>query len=123
MDSKLLQIREELDKLTILEVAALVKELENHWGVSAAAPVTMAAAAPADAGVEEQTEFKVVLKETGAKKIDVIKELRALTSLGLAEAKAASETPGFVIKEGISKADAEKIEKKFKELGASVSVE
>ena len=123
MDSKLLQIREELDKLTILEVSALVKELENHWGVSAAAPVAVAAVASAEDASEEQTEFKVVLKETGAKKIDVIKELRTLTSLGLAEAKAASETAGFVIKEEISKEDAEKIASKFKELGASVSVE
>ncbi|ETZ06747.1 50S ribosomal protein L7/L12 [Holospora obtusa F1] len=125
MDAKLLQIREQLDTLTILEVSALVKELESHWGVSAAAPVAMVApgAVPSGGAVEEQTEFKVTLKEVGSKKLEVIKEIRALTGLGLGEAKAAAETPGFVIKEGISKADSDKIAQKFKDIGAVVSVE
>ncbi|ETZ04679.1 MULTISPECIES: 50S ribosomal protein L7/L12 [Holospora] len=125
MDAKLLQIREQLDTLTILEVAALVKELESHWGVSASAPIAMVApgAASAGAAVEEQTEFKVILKGVGSKKLEVIKEIRAITGLGLGEAKAASETPDFVVKADISKADADKIAQKFKDIGAVISVE
>lgn len=123
MDDKLVQIRGLLDSLTILEVSALVKELESHWGVSAAAPVAAVASGPIAAAAEEQTEFKLILKEAGAKKLEVIKELRVLTGLGLGEAKAASETPNFEIKSGLSKADADKMAQKLKELGASVSIE
>ena len=125
MDAKLLQIHEKLDTLTILEVSALVKELESHWGVSAAAPVAMVAQGTVSAGnlVEEQTEFKVVLKSVGTKKLEVIKEIRSVTGLGLGEAKAASETPDFVVKSDVSKADADKIAQKFKDIGAVISVE
>ena len=125
MDAKLLQIREQLDTLTILEVATLVKELESHWGVSAAAPVAMVAPGAMSPGnvTEEQTEFKVVLKSVGSKKLEVIKEIRSVTGLGLGEAKAASDTPDFVVKSDVSKVDADKIAQKFKDIGAVVSVE
>ena len=99
MAANLDQIVEQLSTLSLLEAADLVKKLEEKWGVSAAAPVAMAAmpaggAAAAAEPVEEKTEFDVVIKETGAKKIDVIKVIRQLTNLGLGEAKTMAETPG-----------------------------
>jgi large subunit ribosomal protein L7/L12 len=116
---------EELGELTVLEAAELVKQLEEKWGVSAAAPVAAAAAAPAAAAaepVEEKTEFDVVLKETGAKKIDVIRIIRQLTSLGLKEAKEVSETPGSKILEGVSKEAANDAKGKLEAVGAAIDV-
>jgi len=119
---------EELSSLTILQVAELVKALESKWGVSAAAPVAVAAAgpaggAPAAAPVEEKTTFDVILKETGANKIAVIKEVRASVSgLGLAEAKALVEGAPKTIKEGVTKEEAEEIKKKIESAGAKVEI-
>ena len=117
---------EQLSGLTVLEVADLVKQLETKWGVSAAAPV--AAAAPAGGGaaaapVEEKTAFDVILKETGANKIGVIKEVRAsVAGLGLAEAKALVEGAPKALKEGVTKAEAEEIKKKIEAAGAKVEI-
>jgi large subunit ribosomal protein L7/L12 len=111
--------------LTVLEVADLVKQLEEKWGVSAAAPVAVAAAAPAAAAapVEEKTSFDVILKDAGANKIAVIKEIRAaVAGLGLAEAKALVEGAPKTIKEGVSKDEAEDIRKKIEAAGAKVEV-
>ena len=118
---------EQLSGLTVLEVADLVKELETKWGVSAAAPVAVAAAGPAGAAaaapVEEKTSFDVILKETGANKIGVIKEVRAaVPGLGLAEAKALVEGAPKTIKEGATKEEAEEIKKKIEAAGAKVEV-
>lgn len=119
------QMVEELSTWSVKDVAALVKALEDSWGVSAApAAVAMpagGAAAPA-AAAEEQTEFTVELAEAGAKKINVIKVVREITSLGLADAKALVEAAPKVVKEGISKADAEDLKKKLEEAGAKVNV-
>jgi large subunit ribosomal protein L7/L12 len=108
----LAKIVDDLSKLTVLEAAELSKLLEEKWGVSAAAPVAVAAAggggAAAAAPVEEKTEFDVVLMEAGAQKINVIKEVRAITGLGLKEAKDLVEAAPKPVKEGVSKADAEK---------------
>jgi len=118
---------DQLSGLTVLEVADLVKKLEEKWGVSAAAPVAVASAggggaAPA-APVEEKTAFDVVLKETGANKIAVIKEVRAcVAGLGLAEAKALVEGAPKTLKEGITKAEAEEIKKKIEAAGAKVEI-
>ena len=117
------QLKEELGKLTILEAAELVKSLEEEWGVSAAAPV--AAAGPAaDAGVaaEEKTEFDVVMTSFGANKVSVIKAVRALTGLGLKEAKDAVEGSPSTIKEGVSKDEAEDVKKQLEEAGAAVEL-
>ena len=115
-------IVENLSTLTVMEAASLVKLLEEKWGVSAAAPVAAAAAAaPADA-VEEQTEFEVILKEVGAKKINVIKAVREVTSLGLKEAKDVVDGAPKAIKEGVTKAEAEEIKKKFEAQGAVVEI-
>ena len=105
------KIAEELSGLTVLEAADLAKLLEDKWGVSAAAPVAVAAAAPADGGAaaEEQTEFDVILASFGDKKINVIKEIRTITGLGLKEAKDLVESAPKEIKEGIAKEEAEKI--------------
>lgn len=112
----------ELSKLTVLEAAELSKMLEEEWGVSAAAPAAAAvAAAPAEAA-EEQTEFDVMLLEAGANKISVIKEVRALTGLGLKEAKELVESAPKAIKEAISKGEAEEIAKKLQEAGAKAEV-
>ncbi len=117
---------EQLSGLTVLEVSELVKSLETKWGVSAAAPV--AAAAPAAGGaaaapVEEKTSFDVILKETGANKIAVIKEVRAcVAGLGLAEAKALVEGAPKALKEGITKEEAEEIKKKIEAAGAKVEI-
>ena len=121
------QIVEQLSTLSVLEAAELVKKLEEKWGVSAAAPVAMAAmpggaAAPAEP-VEEKTEFDVVIKEPGAKKIDVIKVIRQLTSLGLGEAKTLAETPGGKVLTGVGKDAATDAKKKLEEAGAVIVLE
>ena len=119
---------EELSGLTVLQVAELVKALETKWGVSAAAPVAAAASAPAGGGAaaapaEEKTAFDVILKETGANKIAVIKEVRAsVAGLGLAEAKALVEGAPKTIKEGVTKEEAEEIKKKIEAAGAKVEI-
>ena len=116
---------EELSKLTVLEAAELSKLLEEKWGVSAAAPVAVAAAAgpaAAAAPVEEQTEFTVILAAAGDKKINVIKEVRAITGLGLKEAKDLVEAAPKAVKEGVSKDEAAKIKKLLEEAGATVEV-
>ena len=121
----LAKIVEDLSKLTVLEAAELSKLLEEKWGVSAAAPVAVAAAAgggAAAAPVEEKTEFDVVLTEAGAKKINVIKEVRAITGLGLKEAKDLVEGAPKPVKEDVSKADAEKFKKKLEAAGAKVEL-
>jgi large subunit ribosomal protein L7/L12 len=113
----------ELSKLTVLEAADLAKALEEAWGVSAAAAVAVAAApAEAAAAVEEQTEFDVILTGDGGKKIQVIKEVRAITALGLTEAKTLVESAPKAIKEGVSKAEAEEIKKKIEEAGGTVEL-
>jgi large subunit ribosomal protein L7/L12 len=117
-------IAENLSSLTVIEAANLVKMLEQKWGVSAAAPVAVAAAgaaAPAEA-VEEKTEFDVILTDVGAKKINVIKAVREVTSLGLKEAKDLVESAPKPIKEGVTKEEAADIKKKFEEQGAKVEV-
>ncbi len=122
----LAKIVDDLSNLTVLEAAELSKMLEEKWGVSAAAPVAVAAAggaaAAAAAPVEEKTEFDVVLTEAGAKKINVIKEVRAITGLGLKEAKDLVEAAPKAVKEGVSKADAETIKKKLEDAGAKVEL-
>ena len=119
-------IVEQLSGLTVLEVADLVKQLEEKWGVSAAAPVAVAAAGPAAAAaapVEEKTSFDVILKETGANKIGVIKEVRAaVPGLGLAEAKALVESAPKALKEGVTKEEAAEIKKKVEAAGAVVEI-
>ncbi|MCW1382360.1 50S ribosomal protein L7/L12 [Novosphingobium sp. KCTC 2891] len=113
----------ELSKLTVLEAADLAKALEEAWGVSAAAAVAVAAAPAAAAeAVEEKTEFDVILTGDGGKKIQVIKEVRAITSLGLTEAKALVEAAPKAVKEGVSKAEAEDIKKKIEEAGGTVEI-
>ncbi|MCW5699874.1 MAG: 50S ribosomal protein L7/L12 [Rhodospirillales bacterium] len=116
---------EELSSLTVLEAAELSKLLEEKWGVSAAAPVAVAAApggAPAAEAAEEKTEFDVVLATIGDKKINVIKEVRAITGLGLKEAKELVESAPKPIKEGVKKEEADEIKKKLEEAGATVEV-
>jgi large subunit ribosomal protein L7/L12 len=121
-------IVEQLSRLTVLEIAGLVKQLEEKWGVSAAAPVAAAAAPAAGAGAapaaaEEKTSFEVILKEMGSNKIGVIKEVRgAVPGLGLAEAKALVEGAPKTIKEGVTKAEAEEIKKKIEAAGAKVEI-
>lgn len=117
---------EELSKLTVLEAAELAKALEEAWGVSAAAAVAVAAPAAGggDAGgaAEEQTEFDVILTGDGGKKIQVIKEVRAITGLGLTEAKTLVESAPKALKEGVNKAEAEEIKKKIEEAGGTVEL-
>jgi large subunit ribosomal protein L7/L12 len=122
----LTKIVDDLSKLTVLEAAELAKMLEDKWGVSAAAPVAVAAApgaaAPA-AAAEEQTEFTVILKSGGDKKLNVIKEVRAIVSgLGIKEAKELVEAGGKTIKEGVTKEEAQKIKKQLEDQGAVVEV-
>ncbi|MGN1345253.1 MAG: 50S ribosomal protein L7/L12 [Eubacteriales bacterium] len=119
---KSLQILESIKSLTILELADLVKAVEEEFGVSAAAPVAVAGAAAAAPAVEEKTEFDVVLKSFGAKKLDVIKVVRELTGLGLKEAKELVEGAPKTVKEGASKEDAEAIKAKLTAAGAEVEV-
>jgi large subunit ribosomal protein L7/L12 len=116
-------VLEYISNLTVLELSELVKEFEEKFGVSAA-PVMVAGAAGAGAAeaAEEKTEFDVILKDAGAKKINVIKVVRALTGLGLKEAKDAVESTPSTIKEGISKEDAEEAKKQLEEAGASVEL-
>ena len=118
------KIVDELSTLTVLEAAELSKLLEEKWGVSAAAPVAAAAAGggAAAAVVEEKTEFNVVLSEIGPNKINVIKEVRAITGLGLKEAKDLVESAPKPIKEGVNKEEADGIKKKFDEVGAKVTI-
>jgi len=119
----LAKIVEDLSALTVLEAAELSKMLEEKWGVSAAAPVAMAAGpAAAAAPVEEKTEFTVVLAAAGDKKIEVIKEVRAITGLGLKEAKDLVEGAPKTVKEGVNKADSEAMKKKLEAVGAKVEL-
>jgi large subunit ribosomal protein L7/L12 len=123
--SKIEKIVDDLSSLTVLEAAELAKALEEKWGVSAAAAVAVAAPAAGGAGAapaEEQTEFTVILKSGGDKKINVIKEVRAITGLGLKEAKDLVEAGGKTVKEGVSKDEAQKIKKQLEDQGASVEV-
>jgi large subunit ribosomal protein L7/L12 len=126
MSEKLEKLVEELSTLSVLEAADLVKKLEEKWGVSAAAPVAVAAVAGAAAAaepVEEKTEFDVVIKDPGAKKIDVIKVIRQLTNLGLGEAKTLAETAGGKVLTGAGKDAANDAKKKLEEAGASIVLE
>ena len=118
------EIVEQLSALSVIEAAELSKLLEEKWGVSAAAPVAVAAAgaAPAAAAAEEKTDFTVVLAEAGANKINVIKEVRAITGLGLKEAKDLVEGAPKNVKEGASKEDAEKFKKQLEAAGAKVEL-
>ena len=117
------KIVDTLSTLTVLEAAELAKMLEEKWGVSAAAPVAMMAAAGAAAApVEEKTEFTVVLTAAGAQKINVIKEVRAITSLGLKEAKDLVEGARKPVKEGVTKDEADKIKKQLEAAGATVEL-
>ena len=125
LDPELEQIFQQLDKLPLGKAAQLVKALESRWGVSAAAPAMAMAAAPAAAAaapVEEKTTFDVVLKSGGANKINVIKVVRELTSLGLKEAKALVEEAPKPVKEGVSKEEAEKMKAKLVEAGGEVEI-
>ena len=127
MSEKLDKLVEELSTLSVLDAAELVKKLEEKWGVSAAAPVAVAAvaggAAAAAEPVEEKTEFDVVIKDAGAKKIDVIKVIRQLTNLGLGEAKTMAETAGSKVLAGVGKDVANEAKKKLEEAGANVVLE
>ena len=119
----LAKLVDDLSTLTVLEAAELSKMLEEKWGVSAAAPVAMAAAQAEAAPVaEEKTEFDVILAAAGEKKINVIKEVRAITGLGLKEAKDLVEAAPKAVKEGVSKDEAEKIKKQLEEAGATVEL-
>ncbi|WP_397600877.1 50S ribosomal protein L7/L12 [Silvanigrella sp.] len=112
-----------IENLTLIQAAELVKELEDKFGVSAAAPVAMMAAAPAAAAAAaEQTEFEVILKASGDKKLDVIKEVRAITGLGLKEAKDLVEGAPKSLKAGVTKAESEEIKKKLTAVGATIEV-
>ena len=124
MAANLEQLVEDLSQLTVIEAAELSKLLEDKWGVSAAAPVAVAAAAPADGGeaAEEQTEFDLILVSFGEKKINVIKEVRAITGLGLKEAKDLVEGVPKAVKEAVSKDEADEIRTKLEEAGATVEV-
>lgn len=120
------QVKGFLGKLTVIELSNLTKELEEAWGVSAAAPVMMgampAAGAAEAAPAEEKTEFDVILKDAGASKINVIKAVREITGLGLKEAKEAVEGAPTTIKEAVSKADAEAVKKKLEDAGAKAEL-
>jgi large subunit ribosomal protein L7/L12 len=119
------KIADQLSKLTVLEAAELTKMLEEEWGVSAAAPVAMAAAPAADGGdaaADEKTEFDVILKDVGPKKIDVIKAVRQITSLGLKDAKELAETPGAKVMEGTGKEAAQDAKSKLEAAGATVDL-
>jgi large subunit ribosomal protein L7/L12 len=121
----LAKIVDDLSSLTVLEAAELSKLLEEKWGVSAAAPVAVAAAGGAGAAAvveEEKTEFDVILADAGANKINVIKEVRAITGLGLKEAKDLVEAAPKAVKEGVSKAEAADLKKKLEDAGAKVDV-
>jgi large subunit ribosomal protein L7/L12 len=120
----LAKLVDDLSALTVLEAAELSKKLEEKWGVSAAAPVAVAAAAgPAAAAAEVKTEFTVILKTAGDKKINVIKEVRGITNLGLKEAKDLVEAAPKTVKEGVTKDEAEKMKKVLEEAGATVEIQ
>lgn len=121
-DSKIQKIFDSIVELSIMEVVELVKKMEDELGVSAQAAVAVAAPVAAAAAAEEKTEFDVVLKAFGDKKVDVIKAVRAITSLGLKEAKALVESAPAPVKEAVSKADAEKFKKELEESGATVEI-
>ena len=116
------QILEAISGMTLLEVMALVKAAEEKFGVSAAAPVAVAGPAAAAAPVEEQTEFTVVLAEAGANKVNAIKAVRAITGLGLKEAKDLVESAPATVKDGVSKEDAAKFKKELEDAGAKVEI-
>jgi large subunit ribosomal protein L7/L12 len=118
----LAKIVEDLSALTVMQAAELSKMLEEKWGVSTAAPAAAAAAGPAAAAVEEKTEFTVMLTAAGDKKIEVIKEVRAITGLGLKEAKDLVEAAPKAVKEGVNKKDAEDMMKKLQAAGAKVEL-
>lgn len=120
----LVKLVDDLSELTVLEAAELSKMLEEKWGVSAAAPVAAAAAGGGEvaAAAEEKTEFDVILASVGDKKINVIKEVRAITGLGLKEAKDLVESAPKAVKEGASKDEAEEMKKKLEDVGASVEL-
>ena len=122
MSDKVVKLIEDVKALTVLELSELVKALEEEFGVSAAAPVAVAAAPAAAAPVEEKTEFDVILKAAGANKIQVIKVVREITGLGLKEAKEVVDGAPKAVKEGISKDDAEALKTKLAEAGAEVEV-
>ncbi len=123
MAANLEKIVEDLSALTVIEAADLAKKLEEKWGVSAAAAVAVAAAPAAGPAAEEKTEFNVILEAAGDKKIEVIKEVRAITGLGLGEAKALVEGAPKTVKEAVSKKDAEEIKKKLEAVGAKVKLD
>jgi large subunit ribosomal protein L7/L12 len=125
MAADIAKLVDELSTLSVLEAAELVKALEGKWGVSAAAPMAMAAMPGAAAAepVEEKTEFDVIIKDAGAKKIDVIKVIRQLTSLGLGEAKTLAETAGGKVLSAVGKDAANDAKKKLEEAGASVALQ
>ncbi len=117
------QVKDFIKNMSLLEAASLVKELEEELGVSAAAPVAMAAApAAAAAAVEEQTEFNAILTDAGEKKIQVIKAVRELTSLGLKEAKDLVDSAPKAVKEGVAKEEAEAVKKKIEDVGGKVEI-
>jgi large subunit ribosomal protein L7/L12 len=116
------ELIEQIDKLTVLELADLVKQLEEKYGVSAAAPVAVAGPAVAAEPAAEKTEFDVILAEAGPEKIKVIKAVREVTSLGLTEAKSFVESAPKPVKEGVSKDEAESVKKKLEEAGAKVEI-
>ena len=118
----LAKLVDDLSALTVLEAAELSKKLEEKWGVSAAAPVAVAAAGPAAAAAEVKTEFTVILKAAGDKKINVIKEVRGITNLGLKEAKDLVEAAPKTVKEGVTKDEAEKMKKVLEEAGSTVEI-
>ena len=126
VEGKMAEFIDWIEGISVLELSQLVKALEDRLGVSAAAPMAMAAAMPGDAGgggaAEEQTEFTVVLSEIGDKKIGVIKEVRAITGLGLKDSKDLVDGAPSTVKEGVSKEEAEEIKKKLEEAGATVEV-
>ena len=124
MAADLEKLVEELSTLSVLEAAELSKLLEDKWGVSAAAPVAVAAAAGGDAGgaAEEKSDFNVVIESAGGNKIAVIKELRAITGLGLKEAKEMAETAGATVKEAAPKDEAEEIKTKLEAAGATIAL-
>ena len=116
------QVVEFIENMTVLEMSEFVKELEEKFGVSAAAPVAAAAAAPVAAAAEEQSEFDVILASFGEKKINVIKAVRAITGLGLKEAKELVDGAPGTVKEGVSKDEAEEVKKQLEEAGATVEL-
>lgn len=124
-EDKKAQIIEAISEMTVLELSELVEEMEEKFGVSAAAPAVAAVAAPADGGgqEEEQTEFDVVLEDYGAKKIQVIKTVREITGLGLKEAKALVDEAPSKVKEDLDKSEAEEIQKQLEEAGATVKLQ